>query len=127
MTQMRILVCDDEELITDLLRFRLEARGYAVTVAADGGEAIAQVESPETRPDLVVLDAMMPVIEGYEVLRRIRANESTRKLPVIMLTARKREADVLDALKLGADDFIVKPFIPEEIIARIARLLHVRL
>jgi DNA-binding response OmpR family regulator len=117
----RILVCDDDELLVDLLTYRLSARGYEVSAARDGGEALERLAAD--KPDAVVLDAMMPVVEGFEVLRRIREQPATANLPVIMLSARKQERDIVGALELGASDFVVKPFIPEELIARLARLL----
>ena len=117
----RILVCDDDELLVDLLTYRLSARGYQVSAARDGGEALERLAAD--KPDAVVLDAMMPVVEGFEVLRRIREQPATANLPVIMLSARKQERDIVGALELGASDFVVKPFIPEELIARLARLL----
>ena len=117
----RILVCDDDELLVDLLTYRLSARGYEVSAARDGGEALERLAAD--KPDAVVLDAMMPVVEGFEVLRRIREQPETANLPVIMLSARKQERDIVGALELGASDFVVKPFIPEELIARLARLL----
>lgn len=116
-----ILVADDEPLLTDLLAFRLSARGYEVVVAGDGREALLRLA--DSAPDGVVLDAMMPVHDGFEVLRRIRANPSTAAIPVIMLTARRGEADVVGALELGANDYLVKPFMPEELLARLGRLL----
>ena len=117
-----ILLCDDDPLLVDLVHYRLAARGYQVTIARDGGEAIARLA--EAVPDAVVLDAMMPVIDGYEILRRLRENAATAHVPVIMLTARKQESDVLRALELGASDYMVKPFIPEELVARLGRLLE---
>jgi len=117
----QILVCDDDPLLVDLLDYRLSSRGYDVIIARDGGEALERLK--EMRPDAIVLDAMMPVVEGYEVLRRIREDEALRAIPVIMLTARKQEQDILAALELGASEYIVKPFIPEELVARLARLL----
>lgn len=116
-----ILVCDDDPLLVDLLDYRLSARGYRVATARDGEEALAQVAAAQ--PDAVVLDAMMPVIDGYEVLRRLRADEAGPRIPVIMLTARQRERDIVGALELGADDYMVKPFIPEELVARLTRLI----
>jgi DNA-binding response OmpR family regulator len=117
----RILVCDDDELLVDLLTYRLAAKGYDVTAARDGGEALERI-AQET-PDAVVLDAMMPVVDGFEVLRRIREDRATAHVPVVMLSARKQERDIVGALELGASDFVVKPFIPEELLARLARLL----
>lgn len=121
MSNRRILVCDDDELLVDLLTYRLSTRGYEVSAARDGGEALELLASD--KPDAVVLDAMMPVVDGFEVLRRIREQEATAALPVVMLSARKQERDIVGALQLGANDFVVKPFIPEELVARLARLL----
>jgi len=116
-----ILVCDDDALLVDLLTYRLTNKGYEVTAARDGGEALDRIS--QARPDAVVLDAMMPVVDGFEVLRRIREDSATSHLPVVMLSARKQERDIVGALELGADDFVVKPFIPEELLARLSRLL----
>jgi len=116
-----ILVCDDDPLIRDLLEHRLTGRGYQVVLAADGREALDAVAA--RAPDAIVLDAMMPMVDGYEVLRRLREADATRRIPVIMLTARRGERDIVGALELGADDFISKPFIPEELLSRLARLL----
>jgi DNA-binding response OmpR family regulator len=121
MRNRHILVCDDDELLVDLLTYRLEAKGYQVSAARDGGEALERLGTD--KPDAVVLDAMMPVIDGFEVLRRIREQAATADLPVVMLSARKQERDIVGALELGANDFVVKPFIPEELLARLARLL----
>jgi DNA-binding response OmpR family regulator len=117
----QVLVCDDDPLLVDLLDYRLTSRGYDVVIARDGGEAMARLQ--EAVPDAIVLDAMMPVADGYEVLRRIREDEALAAIPVIMLTARKQERDIIQALELGASDYIVKPFIPEELVARLGRLL----
>lgn len=116
-----VLIADDEPLLTELLEFRLGARGYETVVAHDGREALAKLD--ETRPHAVVLDMMMPVHDGLEVLRRMRASELHAETPVIMLTARRGEADVVGALELGANDYLVKPFLPEELLIRLARLL----
>lgn len=118
----KILVCDDDDLLVDLLEYRLKARGFDVLVARDGGEAIAVAS--EQRPDAIVLDAMMPVMDGHEVLRRLGSRDDTASIPVIMLTARKLERDILGALELGARDYLVKPFIPEELITRLNRLIE---
>jgi DNA-binding response OmpR family regulator len=117
-----ILICDDDPLLVDLLEYRLASRGYAVAVAEDGGKALRRLQ--EMKPDAILLDAMMPVIDGYEVLRKIRENPETAQIPVIMLTARKQEQDIVMALELGANDYLVKPFIPEELVARLGRLLE---
>jgi DNA-binding response OmpR family regulator len=115
-----VLLCDDDPLLVDLVQYRLAARGWEVSVARDGGEAMERLA--DGAPDAIVLDAMMPVVDGYEVLRRLRESPATATTPVIMLTARKQETDVLRALDLGASDYMVKPFIPEELVARLARL-----
>lgn len=120
-TARTILVCDDDPLLVELLEYRLASKGYRVVVARDGGEAFEVAR--KQRPDAIVLDAMMPVMDGYQVLRRIRAEETLATTPVLMLTARKQERDIVSALELGASEFMVKPFIPEELVARLARLL----
>jgi DNA-binding response OmpR family regulator len=117
----RILICDDDPLLIDLLEYRLSTKGYEIDIARDGAEALERVA--ERRPDAVVLDAMMPVVDGYGVLRRLREDSELSQIPLIMLTARKQESDIVGALELGASDFIVKPFIPEELVARLVRLL----
>src|SRR5688572_26672031 len=117
----RILVCDDDEMLVDLLLYRLEGRGFDVLVARDGGQALAMAESE--LPDAIVLDAMMPVMNGEQVLRTLRAGDKGRDIPVIMLTARRQERDIVGALELGANEYMIKPFIPEELIARLTRLL----
>ncbi|WP_126176920.1 response regulator transcription factor [Tsuneonella rigui] len=116
-----VLIADDEPLLTELLEFRLGARGYQTVVAHDGREALAKLD--EAEPQAVVLDMMMPVHDGFEVLRRMRASAKYAETPVIMLTARRGEADVVGALELGADDYLVKPFLPEELMIRLGRLL----
>ena len=118
----RILVCDDDEMLVELLVYRLEARGFEVVVARDGGEAAEMAEAE--RPDAIVLDAMMPVMNGEQVLRQFRSREENRSTPIIMLTARRQERDIVGALELGANDYLIKPFIPEELITRLNRLLE---
>ena len=116
-----ILVADDEPLMRELLEFRLAQRDYRPISASDGREALLRLE--DSAPDAVVLDAMMPVHDGFEVLRRMRASPAHADTPVIMLTARRGEEDIVGALELGANDYLVKPFMPEELLARLARLL----
>ena len=120
MTQT-ILVADDEPLMRDLLEVRLAQRNFQTVLAADGREALARLE--DSAPDAVVLDAMMPVHDGFEVLRRMRASSEHADTPVIMLTARRGEKDIVGALEIGANDYLVKPFMPEELLARLSRLL----
>ena len=119
-----ILVADDEKLLRELLDFRLSQRGYEVVLAEDGREALARLD--DDGPDAVVLDMMMPVHDGLDVLRRIRASDTHGETPVVMLTARRAEQDIVGALELGANDYLVKPFMPEELLARLSRLLKVK-
>lgn len=119
-----VLIADDEALLRELLEFRLSQRDLAVVTASDGREALERLE--DSAPDAVVLDAMMPVHDGFEVLRRMRASERHADTPVIMLTARRGEKDVVGALELGANEYLVKPFMPEELLARLTRLLKAR-
>lgn len=117
----RILICDDDPLLIELMSFRLQAKGFEVITAMDGDEALSKVASEQ--PSLVVLDAMMPRLDGFEVLSRIKSDAGVAHIPVIMLTARKGEKDIVSALERGADDYLVKPFIPEELLARLSKLL----
>lgn len=117
----RILIADDDVILTEMLRFRLEGLGHEVVVAADGSAAINLLATGAI--DLVVLDSMMPVVAGPEVLARIKSDPATADVPVVMLTARKSESDVLAALKGGVDEYLTKPFIPQELLFRIGKLL----
>ena len=118
----RILIVEDEEPLTLLLRYNLEAEGYAVDTAARGDEA--EVKLKEAAPDLVVLDWMLPGMSGIELCRRLRARSETERLPIIMLTARGEESERIRGLATGADDYIVKPFSVPELLARIRALLR---
>lgn len=117
----KVLICDDDPLLLELMEFRLAAKGYEVVRAADGGEALAK--AVQEAPDVILLDGMMPKSDGLEVLTSIKADERLSDIPIIMLTARKGERDIVSALEKGADDYLVKPFIPEELLARLARAL----
>lgn len=121
MERKRILVADDEIYIVHILEFTLTMEGYEVLTAADGEEALRRVE--QDRPDLVVLDIMMPKMDGYEVLRRIRADDEQRQTPVILLSAKGRPIDRETGLDTGADDYIVKPFSPRRLLEKIQDLL----
>lgn len=112
-----VLVADDDEDIRMLVRFRLERSGYDVVSARDGAEALEL--AVRHRPDLAVLDLMMPKVDGYEVTRRLRDLEVTRRMPIVMLTARAQETDVARGFEAGADDYIRKPFSPQELRARV--------
>jgi DNA-binding response OmpR family regulator len=116
-----VLVADDDDDIRSLVIFRLERSGYRVIAAADGAEALAL--ALEHAPDLAVLDVMMPKLDGYELTRRLRNEDATRAMPVILLTSRAQEADVARGFECGADDYIRKPFSPHELRARVAAIL----
>jgi len=116
----RILIVEDEEQMARLLSIRLQANGYETIMAPDGEAALEKIATES--PDLVLLDVMMPKVDGFEVLRRL--GESTPDLPVILLTARCQEADVVRGLNLGAKDYIIKPFSPAELLSRIARCVR---
>ncbi len=117
-----ILVVEDEAPIVELLRYNLETSGYSVSVATDGDEALERVTEDE--PDAVLLDWMLPRKSGIEVCRQLRAKAGTRMLPIILLTARGEEADRVRGLETGADDYIVKPFSPKELEARLRAVLR---
>ncbi len=114
-----ILVADDDDLLQAVLEHKLTAVGYDVALADHGRAVLERVGL--LRPALIILDAMMPIMDGFEVLRRLQADAELRTIPVIMLTALRREADILTALNLGAVDYLQKPFSPDELIARLAR------
>ncbi len=118
---MRILVVDDEEDLVDLVAYNLEAAGFETARALTGHEALRA--AAEVRPDLVVLDVMLPDLQGFEVLRILRSRDATREVPVILLTARGGEPDRLAGFELGADDYVVKPFSPRELVARVRAVL----
>lgn len=118
----KVLVVEDEEALTLLLRYNLEAEGYAVDSVARGDDA--EIRLKEQVPDIAVVDWMLPGISGIELCRRIRAREETRRLPVIMLTARGEEGDRVRGLATGADDYIIKPFSVPEFLARVKALLR---
>ena len=117
-----ILIIEDEPDITEVLKYNLEKNRYRVSTAGSGEDGLAAAR--ETLPDLVLLDLMLPGIDGLEVCRKLRDDDRTRDLPVIMLTAKGTEADVVVGLTLGADDYIVKPFSTTELMARIKAVLR---
>lgn len=118
---MKILVADDSSTVRRLVAARLSADGYEVIEAEDGAEAL-QAACREL-PALIVLDKVMPKLDGFEVVRLLHENTQTRTIPVVMLTTRTSEADVLDGLGLGVAEYIPKPFSPRELSLRIHRLL----
>jgi len=113
---------DDEPDITALVAYHLAKEGYRVTTAANGRDALRAAR--EERPDLVVLDLMLPGVSGYDVLAELRRREETKELGVILLTARKEEPDRIKGLSLGADDYIPKPFSPQELVLRVGAVLR---
>ncbi|NNJ10770.1 response regulator transcription factor [Chloroflexales bacterium ZM16-3] len=117
-----ILVVDDEPGIVQIARDYLDRAGFRVITAGDGNAAIRLARAE--RPSLVVLDLMLPGVDGLDVTRALRQDPATRKLPIIMLTARVEEADLLVGLELGADDYITKPFSPRELVARVRAVLR---
>jgi len=117
-----VLVVEDEEALAQLLKYNLEKEGYRVSVAQDGEEAL--VVADETKPDLVVLDWMLPKQPGIEVCRRLRARQETRNTPIVMLTARDEENDRIRGLDTGADDYVVKPFSMVELLARLRAVMR---
>jgi two-component system phosphate regulon response regulator PhoB len=118
----RVLVVEDESDLVTLLRYNLEKEGFEVTATGDGEEALLLVD--ERAPDIILLDWMVPMVSGIEVCRRLRRNPATRDVPIIMLTARGEEGDRVRGLNAGADDYIIKPFSPGEVIARIHAVLR---
>ena len=119
--QKIVLAADDDEDILELITFRLERSGYTVVQARDGEEAwnLAQAHAP----DLAVLDVMMPKLDGFELTRRLRAKPETARMPIILLTARAQDADVQQGFEAGADDYLRKPFSPQELRARVQAIL----
>jgi two-component system phosphate regulon response regulator PhoB len=118
----KVLIVEDEDALVTLLTYNLEAEGYAVVHAASGTEAMIVVS--EERPDIVILDWMLPGLAGIEICRQLRARPETKALPIIMLTARSEEADRIRGLQTGADDYVVKPFSVTELVARVKALLR---
>jgi len=118
----RILIVEDEDAQAEVLRYNFNREGFEVVVAFDGEEAMLAVE--EQQPDLIVLDWMLPGVSGLAVCQRLRARNETRTLPIILLTARGEEGDRVRGLDSGADDYVVKPFSPAELIARVRAVLR---
>ncbi|KXS49796.1 MAG: two-component system, OmpR family, alkaline phosphatase synthesis response regulator PhoP [Halanaerobium sp. 4-GBenrich] len=117
----KILVVEDEKNIRELIKFNVENAGYEVETAADGKEAMAKLSE---EIDLVVLDLMLPEIDGMEVCRRMRSSEELRQIPIIMLTAKGEEVERILGLEMGADDYMTKPFSPRELVARIKAIFR---
>jgi two-component system alkaline phosphatase synthesis response regulator PhoP len=122
MAKARILIVDDEEDILELLKYNISKEGFDVISAENGEEGLALAHSHA--PDLIVLDLMMPGIDGLDVCKKLKAEDDTRAIPVIMLTAKGTESDIIVGLELGADDYVSKPFSPKVLMARIKSVLR---
>lgn len=122
MAEQRILVVDDEQAILELVRFNLLREGFTVTTVEEGTKALETVHMQ--KPNLIVLDLMLPGIDGLEVCRCLKQDPATRQIPIVMLTAKGEESDIVIGLELGADDYIPKPFSPRVLIARIKAVLR---
>ncbi|ETR72017.1 MAG: two-component system, OmpR family, phosphate regulon response regulator PhoB [Candidatus Magnetoglobus multicellularis str. Araruama] len=122
MGKQKILIVDDEEDILELLRYNLTREGYIIISAMSGEDAIKKGVADS--PDLILLDLMLPGIDGLEATKRLKNNHKTSDIPIIMLTAKGEEADVVTGLELGADDYITKPFSPRVVIARLKAVLR---
>jgi two-component system phosphate regulon response regulator PhoB len=120
--QINVLVVDDESAIREMIRFALGRSGMKVRCAADGLEALSKIS--EETPDILLLDWMMPGINGLELTRRLRRNSQTAEIPIIMLTAKVTEDDKVAGLNAGTDDYIIKPFSPRELVARIQAVMR---
>jgi len=124
MTKETILIVDDEEDIIELIKYNLKNEGYSILTAQSGEQAIKIAK--QSRPDLIVLDLMLPGMDGLEVTRYLRSNEETSDMPIVMLTAKGEESDIITGLELGANDYISKPFSPKVLTARIRAIFRRR-
>jgi DNA-binding response OmpR family regulator len=122
MPSPKILVVDDEEDLLELLRFNLSGEGFSVTCAATGEEALEKVK--EEAPDLILLDLMLPGMDGLQVTRRLKSQAVTKEIPIVMLTAKGEEGDIVKGLEMGADDYMTKPFSRKVLAARIRAVLR---
>lgn len=122
MAHESILIVEDEQDIMELISYNLRKEGYIISQAPSGEKAIASVE--ENIPDLIILDLMLPGIDGIEICRQLKRKEETRKVPIIMVTAKGEDSDIITGLEMGADDYITKPFSPKVLIARIRTVLR---
>jgi DNA-binding response OmpR family regulator len=117
----RILVAEDQPHIRALIQYKLRNSGYQVVAVEDGEAALKN--AIESKPDLILLDVMMPLMTGFEVLAALKQNEETRQIPVLLVTAQSSESEVLKGLEMGADDYVTKPFSPNELAARVKTVL----
>jgi two-component system alkaline phosphatase synthesis response regulator PhoP len=121
MARGKVLVVDDEEYIQHILNFSFGAEGYDVVTASDGEEGLSKARNE--KPDVIVMDIMMPKMDGYEACKKIKADPSTKNIPVILLTAKGRDADRKLGSEAGADDYVVKPFSPGRLIERVEGII----
>jgi two-component system phosphate regulon response regulator PhoB len=122
MAKEKILVVDDEEDIQELMKYNLDKEGYRVTCVSSGEEALAKVS--QDKPHAIVLDLMLPGVDGLDVCRALKTDPATRAIPIIMLTAKGEDADIVAGLELGADDYVTKPFTPRILLARLKVVLR---
>jgi len=122
MERERIVVIEDEDDILEVIEHNLSREGYAVFSATNGGDGLQMVKSKT--PDLVLLDLMLPGMDGIEVCRKLKSNNSTKHIPIIMVTAKGEESDIVLGLGIGADDYVVKPFSPKELVSRVKAVLR---
>src|SRR3989339_1893627 len=122
MSKENILVVDDEEDVLELVRYNLDKNGYGIYTATTGEDALAKARAK--LPDLIILDLMLPGIDGLDICKKIKTDTRTQNIPVIMLTAKGDETDIITGLELGADDYVTKPFSPKVLVARVRRILY---
>lgn len=118
----KIIVIEDESDILEVIAYNLRREGYEVLVSQDGEEGLEQIE--RSAPDLVVLDLMLPTIDGLEICRKLKTDPVTRSIPVVIVTAKGEESDIVLGLGVGADDYVTKPFSPKELVARVKAVLR---
>ena len=121
MARAKVLVVDDEEYIQHILNFSFGAEGYEVVTASDGEEGVSKAK--DEKPDVIVMDIMMPKMDGYEACKQIKTDPQTKDIPVILLTAKGRDADRKLGSEVGADDYVVKPFSPGRLIERVEGIM----
>jgi DNA-binding response OmpR family regulator len=117
-----VLIIDDDPLMAALIELHLDAQGYRIDIASDGAAGLAQIRRDP--PDAVILDTSMPLLDGHQVLQALQRDPELAAIPVLMLTASKQEQDVKGAFRLGARDYLVKPFKTEDLVARVVRILQ---
>ena len=117
----KILVADDDPLLSRLVEFKLKQQGFEVVLAVNGEQALTLARSE--KPSLIILDGMMPILDGFEALRQLKETAELRHIPVVMLSLKGKEEDIVNCLNLGAADYVLKPFKPGELVTRIRKLL----